>query len=202
MDKFSVFKYQDNKESSVFIYKIYNHGKKYVDDFIFTMTRLVKRDNLRVLPFPHEGPNWGRFGEREEGGDNFVSELTCGCLLGLLYSLPLNGINDKIFYNDITLFKDYRDHGGHTQGNDIDLRYPNGTNKPVQLWKEVIDECYGGNKKAFISHLEHFVSIAIKWHFTSNFTQETINGAREWTGHHHHIHLGNTYYLAYDYLKY
>ncbi|MBP5455136.1 MAG: DUF4280 domain-containing protein [Paludibacteraceae bacterium] len=199
LDKFSVYKYQANQNSDVYIYKIYNHGKKYVEDYRFTMTTLKKRDNLRAFQFPETGPNWGRYGTPDEGGDNFISELNCACLLGLLYSLPLNGITDKIFYNDITLFSTDKVHKGHSKGNDIDLRYPNGTNKPVQYWKDVIDKCYGGNKEAFISHLEHFVSIAIKWHFTANFAQENITGAKECGGHNHHIHLGNTYYLAYKY---
>lgn len=202
LDKFSVCKYQSNHNSDVYIYKIYNHGKKYVEDYRFTMTTLKSRGNLRAFRFPETGPNWGRYGTQEKDGDNFISELNCACLLGLFYSLPLNGITDTIFYNDITLYKTNTDHKGHSMGNDIDLRYPNGTNKPEQFWDDVIKKYYNGNKKAFVSHLEHFVSIAIKWHFTNNFTQEDIAGAKAWTGHDHHIHLGNTYYQAYKYTIY
>lgn len=196
LDEFSLYKYQENKNSDEFIYKIYNHGKKVCEDYHFTQVLLPKR-GIKLMPFPESGPNWGRYGARDKGGDNFVSETTCACLLGLFYSLPLNGHDEKYFYDDITIYSIDNTHRGHRSGNDIDVRYPNGTQQPVRFWGETIQQCFNGNKAKFIAHLESFVKIARKWCFVNNFTHEEVAGTTKAKSHEHHIHLGNKYYERY-----
>lgn len=196
LDKFSLYKYQENEQSDEFIYKIYNYGKKVCEDYHFTQVMLPKR-GIKLMPFPESGPNWGRYGHRDSGGDNFVSETTCGCLLGLFYSLPLNGHDEKYFYDDITIYTIDNTHSGHKSGNDIDVRYPNGTDQPVRFWDDTIQQCFNGNKAKFIAHLESFVRIARKWCFVNNFTHEEVSGTTALKSHQHHIHLGNIYHLRY-----
>lgn len=205
LDQFSAYKYQENRESDDFIYKIYNNGKK-VEEYSFKRMEFSFRKGVKFLRFPETGPNWGRYGCRDknkgkdtnpEDGDNCISEENCACFLGLLYSLPLNGHDETIYYDDITVSFSNGGHSCHQRGNDIDLRYPKGARDARDSWNWTITNVFNGDEDAFIKHLESFLAIAMKWGYTKNCANETIEGAKYCKKHSSHLHLGNRYFERY-----
>jgi len=45
----------------------------------------LNSNEFGLVPFPEIGTNWGRYGSRDAGGDNWASPETAGAFFGLLY---------------------------------------------------------------------------------------------------------------------
>lgn len=130
-DKFSYELTEQNAASNQYRYDLYNTGTH-------IKTFQLQKNSSGLLPFPETGPNWGRYGDRDGGDDNFIAPDIAAPLLGFFYSLPGNGYKDKLYFNDISA-SDKRNlgHKGHIHGNDIDIRYPGSSNrKGSVLWTE------------------------------------------------------------------
>ena len=84
IDKFSLEKVNSDPNSNEYEYNLYNEEEK-----IKTYINSKNKNNL--LPLPETGPNWGRYGARDKGGDNWSNEKVYAALLGFFYSLPYNG---------------------------------------------------------------------------------------------------------------
>jgi len=186
IDKYTYPKIMENKNSKTYQYDIYNNNK-----LIKSFT--LKKNEHDLLPFPESGDNWGRFGTRDKGGDNWVNEKVCGALLGFFYSLPYNSYNAKLYFNDISA-NDGRNigHAGHNiSGNDVDIRYPGSTNGGQTLWRDAM-KTYGTEEK-FVVVLENILSVGLKWGFNKNYAYK--NTIKHTTGkatavHQDHFHLG------------
>ncbi|MBO9729202.1 MAG: DUF4280 domain-containing protein [Chitinophaga sp.] len=172
-------------------------NNKYQYD-VYLSNRLVKSFHLEknkhgLLPFPETGPNWGRYGDRDRGGDNYIAPHIAAPLFGFFYSLPLNGFKEMLYYNDISA-SDKRNigHRGHIDGNDIDIRYPGSTNRGGEvLWSEA-KKAYKSEKE-FIGVLENILSVAQKWNFKINYAfkkkiRHTIG--KSMNAHQNHFHIG------------
>ncbi|MDR6370508.1 putative chitinase [Chryseobacterium bernardetii] len=158
VDTFEVKKITTKPDSTDYEYNIYQSGQK-------IKTFNIKKNSHNLLPFPETGPNWGRFGTRDKGGDNWVNEKVCAALLGFFYSLPLNKYSKALYFNDISA-SDGRNigHAGHyIAGNDVDIRYPGSTNGAQTLWNDAM-KTYK-NEEAFIKDLENILDVAVKWKF-------------------------------------
>ena len=186
IDNFSVQKITTKPDSNEYEYNVYKLGQK-------IKTYNIQKNNHNLLPFPETGPNWGRFGTRDRGGDNWVNEKVCAALLGFFYSLPLNGYSKTLYFNDISA-NDGRDigHSGHNlAGNDVDIRYPGSTNGSQTLWKDAM-KAYK-NEEAFVKDLENILAVAGKWKFIKNYAYKV--GIKNTTGkatniHKDHFHIG------------
>eukprot|EP01090_Pellita_catalonica_P005551 TRINITY_DN1564_c0_g1_i1.p2 TRINITY_DN1564_c0_g1~~TRINITY_DN1564_c0_g1_i1.p2 ORF type:complete len:146 (-),score=29.79 TRINITY_DN1564_c0_g1_i1:34-471(-) len=71
-------------ENKKFIYKIYNSGK-------LLKTHELEANEHNLLDFPKEGDNWGRYGSRDKGGDNWINEEAAAGFFGFLYTLKNKG---------------------------------------------------------------------------------------------------------------
>lgn len=186
VDTFEVEKVSTKVESNIFEYNVYKNGRK-IKTYIITM------NHNKLLPFPESGPNWGRFGRRDKGGDNWIDEKVCAALLGFFYSLPYNGFRKLLYYNDISA-NDGRNigHTGHTiAGNDIDIRYPGSSNRGQTFWKDAM-RAYK-DESSFVLELENILSIGKKWKFVKNYAYK--KGIKNTMGtatnvHQDHFHLG------------
>ena len=186
IDKYTYPKVMENKKSKKYQYDMYDNDKL-IKSFV-----LDKNEN-ELLPFPESGENWGRFGTRDRGGDNWVNEKVCAALLGFFYSLPHNNYNEKLYFNDISA-KDGRNigHAGHNiAGNDVDIRYPGSSNGGQTFWRDAM-KTYGTEEK-FVKVLENIISIGIKWGFSKNYAYKS--NIKNTTGkatsvHQDHFHLG------------
>lgn len=186
VDAFEVKKITTKSDSKDYEYNIYQSGQK-------IKTYNIKKNSHNLLPFPETGPNWGRFGTRDKGGDNWVNEKVCAALLGFFYSLPLNKYSKALYFNDISA-NDGRNigHAGHNiAGNDVDIRYPGSTNGAQTLWRDAM-KTYK-NEEAFIKDLENILDVAIKWKFIKNYAYK--KGIKNTTGkatgvHQDHFHIG------------
>ncbi|MDH5034451.1 glycoside hydrolase family 19 protein [Chryseobacterium cucumeris] len=186
VDTFEVKKITTKSDSMDYEYNIYQSGQK-------IKTYNIKKNSHNLLPFPETGPNWGRFGTRDKGGDNWVNEKVCAALLGFFYSLPLNKYSKALYFNDISAY-DGRNigHAGHNiAGNDVDIRYPGSTNGAQTLWKDAM-KTYK-NEEAFIKDLENILDVAVKWKFIKNYAYK--KGIKNTTGkatgvHQDHFHIG------------
>ncbi|MGG1923708.1 hypothetical protein AB1278_17980 [Chryseobacterium sp. NRRL B-14798] len=186
VDTFEVKKITTKSDSMDYEYNIYQSGQK-------IKTYNIKKNSNNLLPFPETGPNWGRFGTRDKGGDNWVNEKVCAALLGFFYSLPLNKYSKALYFNDISAY-DGRNigHAGHNiAGNDVDIRYPGSTNGAQTLWKDAM-KTYK-NEEAFIKDLENILDVAVKWKFIKNYAYK--KGIKNTTGkatgvHQDHFHIG------------
>ncbi|WP_330745611.1 glycoside hydrolase family 19 protein [Chryseobacterium sp. CP-77] len=186
VDTFEVKKITTKPDSMDYEYNIYQSGQK-------IKTYNIKKNSHNLLPFPETGPNWGRFGTRDKGGDNWVNEKVCAALLGFFYSLPLNKYSKALYFNDISA-NDGRNigHAGHNiAGNDVDIRYPGSTNGAQTLWKDAM-KTYK-NEEAFIKDLENILDVAVKWKFIKNYAYK--KGIKNTTGkatgvHQDHFHIG------------
>ena len=185
----AVFKVKNvttNKNSNDYEYNVFN-------DSVKLKTYTITKNNHNLLPFPETGPNWGRFGSRDKGGDNWVNEIVCAALLGFFYSLPKNGYSKTLYFNDISA-NDGRNigHAGHQlAGNDVDIRYPGSTNGAQTLWRDAMKVF--ASEAAFIIELEKIIAVGVKWKFTKNYAYKA--GIKNTTGkatgvHQDHFHLG------------
>ncbi|MFY0252679.1 PAAR-like protein [Chitinophaga sp. 30R24] len=185
-DTFNYRFVQINRDSNQYRYDVYTSGK-------LAQSFLLLKNDHHLLPFPETGPNWGRYGKREGIQDNYIDPGVAAPLFGFFYSLPANGFNNTLYFNDISASdKSNLGHKGHINGNDIDIRYPGSTNKagPV-YWKEA-QSAYASEQE-FIIVLENLLRIAGKWGFTKNYAYK-IN-IKNTTGvatalHTDHFHIG------------
>lgn len=183
------FKYtlvQANPRSRKFQYDLYSSD-------IHIKSFLLEKNTSGLVPFPENGPNWGRFGNRDGGDDNYIAPEIAAPLFGFFYSLPKNGYKDKLYFNDISA-ADKRNlgHIGHINGNDIDIRYPGSTDRAGSvLWSEA-KKAYGSERE-FIATLENILSVAVRWNFRKNFAYtKTIKHTigKSLLAHQNHFHLG------------
>ncbi len=215
LDTFKIEYNKKNSESKDFVYNLY-YKHKIVRKFLFTTIKVKKKIGgvtkyPELFPFPETSevaekdvvekdmsynvlPKWGRYGARDDGGDNWVSPKTCAALLGMFYSLPLQKdvYKGPLYYNDITPYPEGDStHKTHKEGNEIDIRYPGSHNKPGSVvWDALVKDVYKGDEKKFISVLEGFLEVADKWGFRSNCAHKKVKGAQALDNHHHHVHLG------------
>ena len=186
VDTFEVKKVMTKAESKDYEYNVYKNGSK-------IKTYTITKNSHNLLPFPETGPNWGRFGTRDRGGDNWVNEKVCAALLGFFFSLPKNGYSKMLYFNDISA-NDGRNigHAGHQlAGNDVDIRYPGSSNGGQTFWRDAM-KAYK-NEAEFVAELEKIISIGVKWKFIKNYAYKT--GIKNTTGkamsvHQDHFHLG------------
>lgn len=186
IDKFKYDKIMTSPTSSKYQYEIFDSGT-------LKKTIILDKNEHNLLPFPDTGINWGRFGTRDSGGDNWVDEKVCAALLGFFYSLPKNNYADTLYFNDISA-NDGRNigHSGHRIGNDIDIRYPGSTNSSgAILWSKAA-ESYK-NVEEFLKVLENILEVSSKWGFNKNYAYKV--GIKNTTGkataiHQDHFHLG------------
>jgi predicted chitinase len=186
IDMFEYNLVQINPASKKYQYDIYIAGK-------LIKSFLLDRNNKGLLPFPETGPNWGRYGDRDGGDDNYIAPGIAAPLFGFFYSLPKNGFQDKLYFNDISASnKRNLGHIGHVNGNDIDIRYPGSSDrKEAVLWKEAM-KAYGSERE-FITVLENILSIAVKWKFKNNFAfAKKIKNTEgvSLRAHQNHFHIG------------
>ncbi|MXS71790.1 hypothetical protein GSF70_11245 [Flavobacteriaceae bacterium W22] len=177
---------KENKESNKYQYDVYQNN-------VLIKTYNLEKNEHNLLPFPESGPNWGRFGTRDKGGDNWVNQKVCAALLGFFYSLPKNGYGKMLYFNDISA-NDGRNigHSGHNlAGNDVDIRYPGSGNGGQTFWRDAM-KAYK-NEATFVAELENIISVAVKWKFIKNYAYK--KGIKNTTGkamnvHQDHFHLG------------
>ena len=183
---FEVKKVMTNTESKDYEYNVYKNGSK-------IKTYAITKNRHNLLPFPESGPNWGRFGNRDKGGDNWVNEKVCAALLGFFYSLPQNGYRKTLYFNDISA-NDGRNigHSGHQlAGNDVDIRYPGSSNGGQTFWRDAMKSYK--DEAAFVTELENVLSVGVKWKFIKNYAYK--KGIKNTIGkamnvHQDHFHLG------------
>ncbi|MCD0457281.1 hypothetical protein LPB85_17705 [Chryseobacterium sp. LC2016-27] len=186
IDAFTVTKVFSKPDSKEYEYNIFI-GKQKIKTYTIT------KNNHDLLPFPESGSNWGRFGTRDKGGDNWVNEKVCAALLGFFYSLPKNGYGKTLYFNDISA-NDGRNigHAGHQlAGNDVDIRYPGSSNGGQTFWRDAM-KAYK-DEVEFVTELENIISVGVKWKFIKNYAYK--KGIRNTTGkatgvHQDHFHLG------------
>lgn len=186
IDKFTCPKIMKCDTSKKYQYDIYDNGA-----LIKSIT--LEKNEHNLLPFPETGPNWGRFGTRDKGGDNWIEEEVCAALLGFFYSLPKNNFSETLYFNDISA-NDGRNigHSGHNiAGNDIDIRYPGSDNGGQTLWSDAM-KAYKTEEK-FVEVLENILSTGVKWGFNKNYAYK--KDIKHTTGkatsiHQDHFHLG------------
>lgn len=186
VDTFDYKFVQSNPASNKYQYDLYVSGTP-IKSFI------LEKNKHCLVPFPETGPNWGRYGDRDGGDDNYIAPGIAAPLFGFFYSLPKNGYKEKLYFNDISA-SNKRDlgHKGHINGNDIDIRYPGSTDrKEAVLWSEA-KNAYGSERE-FITVLENILKIAGRWGFRKNYGYKI--GIKNTTGasttkHKNHFHLG------------
>ncbi|MBC9798192.1 PAAR-like protein [Sinomicrobium weinanense] len=186
IDKFTFSKVMISNTSNKYGYNIYDKGK-------LIKTYILEKNDHNLLPFTETGPNWGRYGARDKGGDNWIDEKVAAAFYGFLYSLPKNGFSGTLYYNDISA-NDSRNigHSGHKIGNDIDIRYPGSANSQGEVLWSAAMKTYGTEDK-FVTVLENILGIATKWGFNKNYAYKT--SIKNTTGkataiHKNHFHLG------------
>ncbi|MCD8440809.1 hypothetical protein [Tenacibaculum finnmarkense] len=184
------------------IEKILNPGieiKEYRFLIFKNKKKIASHDMLinkhKLLGFPKSGSNWGRYGSRDKGGDNWIDEETAAAFLGFLYSLPENNISETLYYNDISA-NDKRNigHKSHRTGKDIDIRYPGADNSAGEKLWGVSKEVYVTEEK-FVKKLEDILDVAVKWNFIKKHNYAYKKDIKNTKGsavsvHQNHFHIG------------
>lgn len=183
------FKYElvkKNDASKQYQFDIYIGGK-------LTATVLKNVNDKKLLPFPDSGPNWGRFGGRDGGDDNYSDPKVAAAALGFFYSLPKNGYTGKLYFNDMSASNQRNlGHKGHVNGDDIDIRYPGSTDEAGEVLWSKAKESYASEEK-FVEALENILSIASKWGFNTNYAYKSgIKNTKDaaHSVHQNHFHIG------------
>ncbi|MEC5148206.1 PAAR-like protein [Chitinophaga sp. 212800010-3] len=186
LDTFSHQLIFENPESNNYRYSLYLS-----DELVHTF-QLTKNEN-GLLPFPSTGPNWGRFGNRDGGDDNFIAPHVAASLLGFFYSLPHNNYDGILYYNDISASnKRNIGHRGHVNGNDIDIRYPGSTARKGHVFWQEAEKTFGSERE-FLRVLERILEVAGRWGFNRNFAYKSKiknTTSHLTTIHQDHFHLG------------
>ncbi len=156
-----------------------------------------------LVPFPESGENWGRYGSRDAGGDNWVSPKTAGAFFGLLADWKDDPLTSEVYFDDISPRdgKTYIGHATHRTGDDIDIRYfgagdgPNtngGSADCSTCWNTISGQ--GSNASDVLYYSTYnFLSIADKWGFNQNYAYPSGFSFTEDKAHfihRHHLHIG------------
>ncbi|MCK9449977.1 MAG: RHS repeat-associated core domain-containing protein [Bacteroidales bacterium] len=155
-----------------------------------------------LVPFPESGPNWGRYGSRDAGGDNWASPETAGAFFGLLYDWAKDPLTDMVYFDDISGDKGQDiGHTTHRTGNDIDIRYfgagngPNVNGSSVNCstcWNTISNRSeYSGDLLYFSTY--NFLRTADKWGFNQNYAYPKgfpYTKDKSHYVHRHHLHIG------------
>ncbi|NLU92076.1 PAAR-like protein [Chitinophaga sp. Ak27] len=184
VDLFTYQQIRINKESKQYQFDVYNKNA-------LVKTYVINANEKTLLPFPETGPNWGRFGTRDAGGDNYAAPKVAAAFFGFFYSLPLNGYAGTLYYNDISA-NDGRNigHQGHVHGDDMDIRYP-GAAPDERYWYDA--KAHYPSEEKFVETLENILTIALKWGFNTNYAYKA--GIKHTKGvamsvHQDHFHIG------------
>ncbi|HEY9259360.1 PAAR-like protein, partial [Chitinophaga sp.] len=84
VDTFDYKLVQTNPSSNKYQYDLYTTDAP-IKSF------LLEKNEHGLVPFPETGPNWGRYGNRDGGDDNYIAPDIAAPLFGFFYSLPKNG---------------------------------------------------------------------------------------------------------------
>lgn len=167
----------------------------YKDDKLLK-TYIAIANKHGFVKFPETGPNWGRYGTRDAGktdGDNWATSGMYAAVLAFFYSLKDAGINETLYYNDISAFDGVTNlgHETHRTGKDIDIRYPGCTNKSGSQYWTVSRDHYGSQKK-MDEKMGIIYSLAVKLDMTNNYHHKTFPNTRNkaFSVHQDHFHLG------------
>ncbi|WPQ60623.1 PAAR-like protein [Chitinophaga sancti] len=197
VDNFTVTYEYKNLASKQYRYEVIVDKKpvytKYINSEEMKSTFRGNKVDIRLLPFPETGPNWGRFGTRDKGGDNYASPEMAAHLLGFFFCLPVKGYADTLYYNDISA-NDARNigHSSHRVGVDVDIRYPGSPNTAGQvLWSQAAQAF--PTTADFVAKLEFLLELATKWNYINNYTYKA--GIKHSSGdyadvHQDHFHIG------------
>lgn len=197
VDNFTVTYEYKNLASKQYRYEVIVNKKsvytKYINAEEMKSTFRGNKVDIRLLPFPETGPNWGRFGTRDAGGDNYASPEMAAHLLGFFFCLPVKGYTDTLYYNDISA-NDARNigHSSHRVGVDADIRYPGSPNTAGQvMWSQAAKSF--ASTEDFVAKLEFILELASKWSFVNNYTYKA--GIKHSSGdyasvHQDHFHIG------------
>ncbi|MFW6327938.1 MAG: RHS repeat domain-containing protein [Bacteroidota bacterium] len=162
----------------------------------------LNTNDFGFVPFPQEGENWGRYGKRDSGGDNWASPETTGAFLGLLYDWKSSEYGEnKVLFDDISGYKGQDiGHSSHRTGDDIDIRYFGaGAGPNLNSNTEECSTCWSTLSKAnsqLFNVTNSFLQKANDWGFNKNFAypkglSNTINGNSNLHFiHRHHLHIG------------
>jgi predicted chitinase len=185
-DAFTYEQIRKNDASKQYQFDVYVGGK-------LEKTYLADINAKKLLPFPATGPNWGRFGTRDGGDDNYSDPKVAAAALGFFYSLPKNGYTGTLYFNDMSA-SDKRNlgHQGHIEGNDIDIRYPGSDAGGGEVLWSTAKNSYPSEEK-FVEALENILTIAGKWGFKTNYAYKA--GIKNTMGtalsvHQNHFHIG------------
>ncbi|WP_343671117.1 PAAR-like protein [Chitinophaga sp.] len=186
-----------NPNSKQYRYEVFVNKKsvyvRYINANDVEVLTKQGRAKTRLLEFPETGPNWGRFGSRDTGGDNWASPEMAARLFGYFFNLPVKGYDDTLYYNDISA-NDGRNigHSSHKVGVDIDIRYPGSTNKSGKvLWSDAAKAF--PTTADFVAKLEALLELADKWKFVNNYVYKDkikFSSGDYATVHQDHFHLG------------
>gem|GEM_PF-1443520 len=178
-------------------YLIQNNDGETMDSY----TLDINKDGF--VKFPESGPNWGRYGDRDSGGDNWAQPAAAAQLLGLFYDHADNALSFFIHFDDISGPSGYiSGHTAtHTDGRDIDIRYPgagNGENQNIgssncsTCWNSL--SAGGMNNEDYLWYATYsFLRTADLWGFNQNYVYPKGFPFTEDRAHHmhrHHLHIG------------
>ena len=178
-----------------FFHVVSNHEN---EGLLSLATFTMDKNSFGFVSFPQTGDNWGRYGFRDAGGDNWASPETAGAFLRLLHDYGRDFPNDRIYYDDISA-SDGRDigHTTHRTGDDIDVRYLGAGNGPNAGNDANCTTCWNTLRAAqgfpFRATNVNFVQRAGRWGFNANYAYpqnfpNTRNRAHY--VHRHHLHIG------------
>ena len=91
-------------------------------------------------------------------------------MLGFFFGIKEAGLNETLYYNDISANNGVKNlgHSTHKTGKDIDIRYPGSTNASgEQLW--TVAKTYWGSEAKLILKMGEIYDEAKKWNFTKNY---------------------------------
>jgi RHS repeat-associated protein len=162
----------------------------------------LNSNEFGLVPFPEIGTNWGRYGSRDAGGDNWASPETAAAFFGLLYDWAKDPLTDMVYFDDISgkIGQDIG-HSTHRTGDDIDIRYF-GSGQGANLNSSSVDcsTCWntisnrGGHSGDVLYYSTYnFLRTADKWGFNQNYAYPK---GFEYTKdkahfiHRHHLHIG------------
>jgi RHS repeat-associated protein len=163
---------------------------------------IMDTNEFGLVPFPESGSNWGRYGGRDAGGDNWVSPETAGKFLGLLYDWAKDPLTEMVYFDDISGNRGQDiGHTTHRTGDDIDIRYfgaGTGSNRNSNsidcstCWNTISNR--GGHAGDVLYYSTYnFLRSADKWGFNQNYAYPKgfpFTKDRAHTVHRHHLHIG------------
>ena len=161
----------------------------------------LNTNEFGLVPFPESGDNWGRYGNRDAGGDNWASPETAGAFFGLLYDWSKSSFGDKVLFDDISGNKGQDiGHTTHRSGDDIDIRYFGAGSGPnLNSRNADCSTCWNSVSKinpTLKQSTNSFLNTAGKWGFNQNYAYPRgLNNVKNGSDklhfiHRHHLHLG------------